>query len=277
VGYASFAEYRSGWTVIKFLGRTLGPPNGGGSGRGHPYLAARVHAAEAFLRQRHPGVDDEGVIRAIGWNGKGNAAYGDEIGTQQSHQHTMGLAIDIDPAHNPYIFNETATGLPHDQAMWWIAKFEAMFKAATRIFGGEPIKPDTLMAWSKTSSSEELIQRVQATSNAFAKYVELSKKPKEEILATLAHAGYGADEANAELPNVQKAEELFHKGGGRQYAKTITNIQEELLVALRDVAGLSWGGTEMSMRENGDFMHFDCRDTDFGRAVYSKKAPARHT
>ena len=97
--------------------------------------------------------------------------------------------------------------------MWWIAKFEEMFKAATKIYGGEPIKPDTLMAWSKTSSTEELIQRVLATSNAFAKYVELSKKPKEEILATLTRAGYSADEANAELPNVQKAEGLFHKGG----------------------------------------------------------------
>ena len=31
---------------------------------------------------------------------------------------------------------------------------------------------------------------------------------------------------------------------GRQYAKTITNIQEELLIALRDVAGLSWSGDD---------------------------------
>jgi hypothetical protein len=138
-----------------------------------------------------------------------------------------------------------------------------------------PIKPDTLMAWSKESSSEELIQRVKATSNAFKRYLELSRKPKEEILTVLQGAGYTEDEAKAELPSVQKAEGRFHGGGGRQYASTITNIQEELLVALRDVAGLSWGGTEMSMRENGDFMHFDCRNTTFGYAVYSKTAP-RH-
>jgi len=274
-GYASFADYKGDWVAIRFLGRNLGPPNGGGSGRGHPYLAARVQAAEAFLRQRHPGLDDEGVIRAIGWNGKGNAAYADEPATETSHQHTMGLAIDIDPAHNPYIFNETATGLPHDQAMWWIETFEEMFRVATKLYGGEPIRPDTLMAWSKESSSEELIARVQATSNAFRQYLELSKRPKDEILAKLVAAGYTRDEAKAELPEVQKAEGRFHLGGGRQYAATITNIQEELLVALRDVAGLSWGGTEMSMRENGDFMHFDCRNTTFGYAVYSKTAP-RH-
>jgi hypothetical protein len=118
---------------------------------------------------------------------------------------------------------------------------------------------------------------VTATSNAFARYLELSKQSKEEVVATLGKAGYSIDEANAELSNVQKAEELFHKADGRKAAKALTNIQEELLIALRDVAGLSWGGTEMSMRENGDFMHFDCRDTEFGRAVYSKKAPGKQT
>lgn len=275
VGYASFAAYKADWVAIRFLGKTLGPPNGGGSGRGHPYLAARVQAAEAFLRQRHPGLDDDGVIRAIGWNGKGNAAYADEIGTETSHQHTMGLAIDIDPAHNPYVFNETGTGLPHDQAMWWIETFEEMFRTATRIYGGEAITPATLMDWSKKSSSEELIQRVQATSSAFRQYLELSRRPEREILAALTGAGYSDAEARAELPNVQRAESLFHRGGGRQHASTITNIQADLLVALRDVAGLSWGGTEMSMRENGDFMHFDCRDTEFGRVVYSRRAPGR--
>jgi hypothetical protein len=44
-------------------------------------------------------------------------------------------------------------------------------------------------------------------------------------------------------------------------------------VALRDVAGLAWGGTEMSTIQNGDFMHFDCRNDEFGKAVVSKTAP----
>jgi hypothetical protein len=276
VGYASYAAYQAEWVAITFLGRSLGNPKAGSSGRGHPYLAARVQAAEAFLRQRHPGLNDQAIIKAIGWNGQGNAAYADQPDTTTSHQHTMGLAIDIDPAHNPYIFDEHPTGLTHDQAMWWIDTFKQMFRVATKIYGGEPIAPDTLMTWSKESSSEELIQRVHATSNAFQQYLELSTKPKEEILAKLVAAGYTRDEANAELPAVQKAAELF-KAGSRQHADTITNIQDELLVAFRDVAGLSWGGTEMSMRENGDFMHFDCRDTSFGHAVYSKKAPAKHT
>lgn len=42
----------------------------------------------------------------------------------------------------------------------------------------------------------------------------------------------------------------------------------EPLLALRDAAGLAWGGVEMSSNENGDFMHFDCRNDPFGKAVY---------
>jgi hypothetical protein len=54
--------------------------------------------------------------------------------------------------------------------------------------------------------------------------------------------------------------------------------QEEILAALTKagyVAGFSWGGTEMSEKQNGDFMHFDCRNTPFGNAVYSKTAPTK--
>jgi hypothetical protein len=66
----------------------------------------------------------------------------------------------------------------------------------------------------------------------------------------------------------------FHLQQGRKDAKQATNLTQELLIALRDVAGLAWGGTEMSMIENGDFMHFDCRLTDFGQSVYLAGAAA---
>jgi hypothetical protein len=270
VGYSSYREYRSSWTSVRFLGKPL---RGGGSGEGHPYLAERLGVAEAFLRQRHPGENDEAVRRAIGWNGGGNAAYDDDLDTRFSHQHTMGLAIDIDPSQNPYIFNEHIGGLTHEQSMWWIGVFEEMFRIATRLYGGEPIAPATLLEWSRTSSTEELFQRVQATSEAFARLLALSNRPEPEILSALTSAGYARPEAEATVPAVQRAEGYFHGGGGRQRARSLTNIQQELLIALRDVAGLSWGGTEMSARENGDFMHFDCRDTEFGRAVYSRTRP----
>ncbi|HEY1555909.1 MAG TPA: hypothetical protein VGF94_13815, partial [Kofleriaceae bacterium] len=73
------------------------------------------------------------------------------------------------------------------------------------------------------------------------------------------------------LNDIRNSDKYFHNGFGRSKAtKSFTGIHEDLLVALRDVAGLAWGGTEMSSNENGDFMHFDCRETDFGRTIYNK-------
>lgn len=53
-----------------------------------------------------------------------------------------------------------------------------------------------------------------------------------------------------------------------------TSLTQEMVIALRDVAGLAWGGAEMSSIENADFMHFDCRLTSFGNSVYD--AGRRH-
>jgi hypothetical protein len=160
-GYESYRAYKADWVAITFLGHDLGPPNGGGSGRGHPYLAARLHAAEAFLRQRHPGLADDAVARAVGWNGRGNSAYGDALGTTTSHPHTMGLAVDFDPAQNPYIFDESTQGLTDVQIRWWITTFEEMFRIATRIYGGEPLVAggNSAMVW--LAAELEIIVRSQ--------------------------------------------------------------------------------------------------------------------
>jgi hypothetical protein len=56
----------------------------------------------------------------------------------------------------------------------------------------------------------------------------------------------------------------FHMQEGRRGANQVTNLGEELVIALRDVGG----GAELHPRENGDFMHFDCRWTGFGGVIY---------
>lgn len=81
---------------------------------------------------------------------------------------------------------------------------------------------------------------------------------------------YG-DKAKDMVETVKEFAALF--GGRARNADGMMDMSMDLVVALRDVAGLAWGGIEMSHTQNGDFMHFDCRNTDFGQAVYSKMAP----
>jgi hypothetical protein len=196
-----------------------------------------------------------------------------------THPHAMGHAIDIDPGQNPYFFDHS-----QPNAGFWVELFEHLFQHATKLYGGSPLTASTMMQWSKEMSTEELFQRIKTTSNSFAKLLELStrnehasdrEEPTGEISTALAKAGYKDDALKTATHEVAVANHHFHQQEGRKNAKQATNLSLELVIALRDVAGLSWGGTEMSGIENGDFMHFDCRGTDFGERV-AAAATAAH-
>jgi hypothetical protein len=269
MGYASFAAYREMWgdDAVTFLGNDFGTP-------AHPYLRARIRVAETYLRNRVTSpdgrkLDDAGIMKAINWNGKGNASYAHQPGDHMTHQHAMGLAIDIEPGQNPYLFDHSIAN-----ADFWVGLFEHLFRHATKLFGGEPLTAATMNEWSKQSSTEELFQRVSAASQSFAQMLALSARARGDESATgeistkLAHAGYEGEALKTAVHEVAVANHHFHQQEGRASAKAPTNLTQEMVIALRDVAGLAWGGTEMSSIENGDFMHFDCRLTDYGHAVY---------
>jgi hypothetical protein len=275
LGYASFAAYRAAWgdDPVTFLGNDFGTP-------AHPYLRSRIRVAETYLRNRVRSpdgqqLDDAGIMRAINWNGRGNASYAHEPRNHMTHQHAMGLAIDIDPGQNPYLFDHSVAN-----ADFWITFFEHLFQHATRLYGGEPLTAATLNQWSKQSSTEELFQRVTASSQAFARMLALSARASGdesvtgEISTSLARVGYTGQALTTAVHEIAVANHHFHQQQGRARAQAPTNLTQEMVIALRDVAGLAWGGTEMSSIENGDFMHFDCRLTDFGHAVY--EAGRRH-
>lgn len=269
MGYASFAAYREAWgdDSVTFLGNDFGTP-------AHPYLRARIRVAETYLRNRVKSpdgrkLDDAGIMKALNWNGKGNASYAHQPSSHMTHQHAMGLAIDIDPGQNPYLFDHSV-----ENADFWVGLFEHLFRHATKLYGGEPLTAATMLQWSQQSSTEELFQRVSAASQSFSQLLALSTHARGDESATgeistkLAHAGYEGDALKTAVHEVAVANHHFHQQQGRAAAKAPTNLTQEMVIALRDVAGLAWGGTEMSSIENGDFMHFDCRLTDYGHAVY---------
>jgi hypothetical protein len=189
----------------------------------------------------------------------------------------MGLAIDIDPGQNAYLFDHSVPN-----ADFWVSLFENLFKHATKLYGGEPLAAVTMYQWSQQSSTEELFKRVSAASQSFAQLLVLSanahgdESATGEISTKLSRVGYEGDALKTAAHEVAVADHHFHQQAGRAHAKGATNLTEEMVIALRDVAGLAWGGAELSPIENGDFMHFDCRQTTFGHAVFSKKAPGKN-
>ena len=280
LGYADYKSFHSTFMPATFLGVELTAKQG--TGLAHPHLLDRLRVAEAFLRQRHPEAkSDKDVIHAIGWNKAGNAAYEDDTKYGKSHFHTMGLAIDIDVRHNPYIFtgrskigkNDSDSVKKEKEAKnWWMDLFDKHLGYAAKIFGGEKISAASLDSWAANVSTDELYARVTEISQSFAKYLAIANDPDDKLLARFTAAGISADVAQADLAEVHQMPHYFQMKSGGQ-ATTLTNHSQELLVALRDVAGLAWGGAEMSPNENGDFMHFDCRQDSLGRVLQSFNFP----
>ena len=281
LGYADFAEYRATWgeEPVTFVGHDFRTS-------AHPYLRARLKVAEAYLRQRIKGpsgekLNDKQITKQLGWGqhgaSAGNASYDHNPNDPKTHQHAMGLAIDIEPSQNAYMF-EAASG--------WVSYFEQLSVYAHQMFGGEILHPKTLLEWSQQLSTEELYQRVQSASASFAQLLTYSRKlngkqDDPELLEKLGTMGYRGADATKAAHEIALADKNFHLQEGRRNAGGPMNLNEEMVIALRDVAGLAWGGAEIAPAENGDMMHFDCRTTAFGvterPCSWSRRPPIRWT
>jgi hypothetical protein len=260
LGYASYKAYKDTWVKLDLLGVNL-------RGGGHPHLKARLDAANAYLRNRFPGLSDEEIRGTIGWSGGGNGAYDADASSGKSHVHTMGVALDVDRSQNPWIFRGKTKRDGNESDDW----YEKFFEIACRIYGGTPLTAKRLHDLGTETSTAELHAQIAASSEATGKYLELCKADVETQRATLAKNGFSEDEIAKLLPKMPKHYQIFHNPDRKQQdAKSFTNISSELLIALRDAAGLAWGGTDFpGANEQGDFMHFDCRADSWGARVYS--------
>ena len=148
-----------------------------------------------------------------------------------------------------------------------------MYKIASKAYGTDALDSQKLWQMSQELSSEELVPRIRAASAGFGKLIDISVRAetsgsKDEARSLLTSLGYKDKELDRNLNELISLNKNFHMQEGRKPAKQVTNLGEELVIALRDVAGLAWGGAELHPNENGDFMHFDCRWTGFGGVIY---------
>ena len=278
-GFQSYAEMNGSFTDLELFGQPLG--------QGLPYLAERLKLADAYLRQRIPeaaNVTDRKKLKAMAqqklqWDGTGNGAYSDNVadiakpsgGKYGAHFHAAGLAIDINPTQNPFVFLSGAMSNEHGESIdGYLAD---NLRYAAQIYGGEEITPKIMKQWSDSLSSEELTAKIDMVSTSLNKYLTLCETASDEDLkAKFTNAGY----ARTELTQLVHIARRFARDGrrlwqdnmSREPATKLTTHSMELVVALRDVAGLSWGGTEMSEGANGDFMHFDVRHSTVGKKLF---------
>ncbi len=288
VGFKDYKEYAGILKPFTFLGVT-------GEGTVHPHLQARLSAAEKFLVHRH-GTVEQAKLKS-GFKGGLVGSYNtskDDRASGHAHFHTMGLAVDFDKSINPYVYpvndlkqqrgdavkaenkgksdaGDTTTQIDpasagEAAADWWVDVMDRASQHAAQIFHGQAITRAKMMEWSNTLSTEEMHARIASGSAALKQYYDLTKAGVDaDIVAAYVGAGYTNAQAKLALADAKKFPGWFDGGFSRGGAKGVINNQSlDLVVALRDAGGLSWGGSEMSGSDQGDFMHFDCRHDPLG-------------
>jgi hypothetical protein len=263
LGYKNYDDYAGTFQPFTFLGVS---PRGD---KAHPHLIDKLKVAEQQLRTRFPKVPDNKIAEKIGWQKGLVSIYGDALMT--SHMHTMGLAVDFDAGRNPYVYpesDEIAQGIGESGAQWWTITYDVAFAQAAQLFQGVTLSRELLVKWSKEMSSEELHAHVKSATAAIHSYIELAEtKNEDKIHDQFLAAGFSETQFARALPDMLLFPDRFKNNFSRN--TSIINTQSvDLVVALRDGAGLAWGGTELDPNhDNGDFMHFDCRNEGIGAKV----------
>ena len=263
LGYKNYDDYSGTFQPFTFLGIT---PTGD---KAHPHLIAKLDVAEKQLKARFPGLTNEKIAEKIGWKQGLVSIYGDALMT--SHMHTMGLAVDFDASRNPYVYpesDEIAQGGGANGAEWWTITFDVAFAQAAQLFHGVTLSRELLVKWSKEMSSEELQAHVQSATTAIKSYIELAETNDEDKIHTaFIGAGFSETQFATALPDMLAFPARFKNNFNRR-TSVISTQSVDLVVAIRDAAGLAWGGTELDPNhDNGDFMHFDCRNEGIGAKV----------
>jgi hypothetical protein len=143
---------------------------------------------------------------------------------------------------------------------------DVAFTQAGYLFGAVVLTKAKMMEWSNTLSTEELHARIASAAAALKQYIDLAKSPDKDIIDKFVAAGFTEAQAREALPEMKKFPDRYNGGFNRHHTKGLpTTHSLDLMVALRDVAGLTFGGSEMSHGDNGDFMHFDCRQDPLGQ------------
>jgi hypothetical protein len=261
---------------IAFLGRTF--RNGI-----HAVLAKKLRIAERHL------------LAQPAFQGKTPAALGQQLRIVEEHRgarpdqttsksvHTAGLAVDINYIGNPWIAGNV--GSPKGNPV-----FTDVISRATLLVGGgilapeERLTPTFLHRLSSRPTSE-----IYAVLERYDRYVRdyftldgaldgvrlrlLSNQMRvhPDVLARMILPGEGVDAAARRwLRQIGEDRTRLRAGNfgtHREPRRGFLNLDRELVIALRDVAGLAWGAVDFGANASGDMMHFDCRRDGVGRVV----------
>ncbi|MFO0749098.1 MAG: peptidoglycan-binding domain-containing protein [Myxococcota bacterium] len=230
----------------------------GGSVTGRPEFLARLDAAKRYLELKI---------------GKPDAAVGKQLGSSVSNSyrpsspsspqayHGIGQALDIDSSRNPWVVGNPQAKTANEGTT-------SIIRHASTLMGhGEGFDAATLHKWAQSMPTEELFEKLESSNTALREYRQIANDPaaiKAQFDARMAGPKpLVGKEAKLEywLGKVPLHHKMLMAEKSNWHAHDenlgFMDQSKELVVALRDVAGLRWGATDMGESQSSDMMHWD--------------------
>jgi D-alanyl-D-alanine carboxypeptidase len=245
-----------------FLGLRI-RASGGTSPGVHENFLAQLQKAEAALRAKFPGQDDDAIRAQLGVTDiAGLRPPKLATGGSMPSMHCFGMAVDINPATNPFVGNKKVKKSVKDPAARAaIAANRAprVIERAMLLVHGEQFDAESKLDADNVEQAYDLHARA---SGALADYLKLVDAGDAELLPMVERAQATGDphdlawwrERIAKDKQVLPLGDLYRHHDPSQ--KGYMDLAKELVLALTQEGGLLWGGTYRTAK---DMMHFDYR------------------
>lgn len=243
----------------------------GGPVTGRPEFLARLGAARRYLELKI-GKPDAQVGKQLG-SSVSNSYRPSSPGSPQAY-HGIGQALDIDSSRNPWVVGNPQAKAANEGTT-------SIIRHASTLMGhGEAFDAATLSKWAQSMPTEELFDKLESSNTALREYRQIANDPaaiKAQFEARMARPKpMTGDEAKLEY--WLKKVPLHHKmllGEKSNWHAQDENLgfmdqSKELVVALRDVAGLRWGATDMGESQSSDMMHWDNHNDGDAHRLWAK-------
>lgn len=257
----------------KFLGLRIRASSGSVPGV-HKEFLTQLELAETELRSKFPGKDDKAIRDALGIRDIGGLRRPKlATGGSQPSLHSFGMAIDINAATNPFVGNAEVSDDIKDAAKR--AEIEAnrsprVIERAMLLIHGEAFDVETkLKVGKRKATAEESYDLHARASQALADYLKLADATDEELQPHVERAQAAGDTRDLaawreRIANDKQLLPFFDFGKHpNPEEKGYLDLAKDLVLALTDKGGLTWGGTYNKAK---DIMHFDYRGGSIQRA-----------
>jgi murein DD-endopeptidase MepM/ murein hydrolase activator NlpD len=212
----------------------------------HVVLQRKLHEAERWLeaQPKYSGMSHSQIAKELGLNAK-TAFSGARISPAKQAMHGFGLAVDIDVFGNPWI---GAGWVKHDPVF---LKERYRMLSVLKIASGQNLQDKNIFEYLHSIS-------VSAGTETMTAYSILKEK-NDQFVHHL--------KSNPEELKYWTKSQTF---GKRNPLKGFLNLHQDLVFALRQVAGLAWGAIDFGPKASGDIMHFDMRTLGVGKFLCEK-------